>query len=289
MREAIESSKCLFNWSTVFDSMSSNFVRSAKLIISLSCGDSKAIEFSVHNVVVDINREIETKFCATLHSPSALACQSGVKGFLCIFRNSTIQSLQLTMKKNRLEAFSDGVFAIIITIMVLELKTPHDDHVTALKPLFPIFLSYVLSFIYVGIYWNNHHHLWHIVEKVDGKLLWANLHLLFWLSLLPFATGWMGENHFAAWPVALYGFVLLMAGIAWTIMARLLIGLHGANSDLAKAYGKDAKGRISLVIYVIAMFVSLLSPWIGFSLYSVVALMWIPPDPRIERLLKKGD
>jgi uncharacterized membrane protein len=191
------------------------------------------------------------------------------------------------MKKNRLEAFSDGVFAIIITIMVLELKIPHDDHVSALMQLSSIFLCYVLSFIYVGIYWNNHHHLWQIVEHVDGKLLWANLHLLFWLSLFPFATGWMGENHFAPWPVAFYGFVLLMAAIAWFIMSRRLIGLHGKNSELGRAYGKDTKGRISIVIYVVAIIVAVFSPWVGFALYSVVALMWLPPEPRIERLLKK--
>ena len=191
------------------------------------------------------------------------------------------------MKKNRLEAFSDGVFAIIITIMVLELKIPHDYHVNSLRPLFPVFLSYVLSFIYVGIYWNNHHHLWHIVDHIDGKLLWANLHLLFWLSLFPFATGWMGENHFAAWPVALYGFVLLMAGIAYYIMSRRLIGLHGKNSALARAYGKDLKGRISIAIYVVAIALTVLSPWISFGLYIFTAIIWLPPDPRIEKLLKK--
>ena len=191
------------------------------------------------------------------------------------------------MKKNRLEAFSDGVFAIIITIMVLELKIPHDDHLSALAQLAPVFLSYVLSFIYIGIYWNNHHHLWQIVEHVDGKLLWANLHLLFWLSLFPFATGWMGENHFSAWPVALYGFVLLMAAIAWFIMARRLIGLHGKNSELSRAYGKDTKGRISIVIYFGAIIIAVFSPWVGFALYTVVAIMWLPPEPRIERLLKK--
>jgi len=192
------------------------------------------------------------------------------------------------MKKNRLEAFSDGVFAIIITIMVLELKIPHDYHLSSLKPLIPVFMSYVLSFIYVGIYWNNHHHLWHIVDHVDGKLLWANLHLLFWLSLFPFATGWMGENHFAAWPVALYGFVLLMAGVAWFIMARRLIGLHGKSSALALAYGKDSKGRISIVIYLVAIILTLVWPWASFGLYIVAALIWLPPDPRIERLVKKS-
>jgi len=190
------------------------------------------------------------------------------------------------MHKNRLEAFSDGVFAIIITILVLELKIPHADNISNLKPLIPVFISYVLSFLYVGIYWNNHHHLFHVVDRVDGKLLWANLHLLFWLSLLPFATGWMGENHFSTWPVALYGIVLLMAGVAWTIMARRLIWVHGKESKLAHAYGRDLKGRISILIYVVAILVAMFYPWLSFSLYSVVAFMWLPPDPRIERILK---
>jgi len=190
------------------------------------------------------------------------------------------------MQKNRLEAFSDGVFAIIITIMVLELKIPHTDNINDLKPLIPVFISYVLSFIYVGIYWNNHHHLFHVVEQVDGKLLWANLHLLFWLSLFPFATGWMGENHFSTWPVALYGVVLLMAGISYFIMARLLIGVHGKDSKLARAYGKDTKGQISILIYAVSIFVALVYPWLSFGLYSIVALIWLPPDPRIEKILK---
>ena len=191
------------------------------------------------------------------------------------------------MRKNRLEAFSDGVFAIIITIMVLELKIPHTDDISGLKPLIPVFISYVLSFIYVGIYWNNHHHLMQIVERVDGKLLWANLNLLFWLSLFPFATGWMGENHFSAWPVALYGMVLLMAGIAFFIMTRRLINIHGKNSELARAYGKDAKGRISIVIYLMAIILCMLNSWVSFGLYTVVAIVWLPPDPRIERIMKK--
>jgi len=190
------------------------------------------------------------------------------------------------MQKNRLEAFSDGVFAIIITIMVLELKIPHTDNINDLRPLIPVFISYVLSFIYVGIYWNNHHHLFHVVERVDGKLLWANLHLLFWLSLFPFATGWMGENHFSTWPVALYGVVLLMAGISYFIMARLLIGVHGKDSKLARAYGKDTKGQISILIYAVSIFVALVYPWLSFGLYSIVALIWLPPDPRIEKILK---
>jgi len=190
------------------------------------------------------------------------------------------------MQKNRLEAFSDGVFAIIITIMVLELKIPHTDNINDLRPLIPVFISYVLSFVYVGIYWNNHHHLFHVVERVDGKLLWANLHLLFWLSLFPFATGWMGENHFSTWPVALYGVVLLMAGISYFIMARLLIGVHGKDSKLARAYGKDTKGQISILIYAVSIFVALVYPWLSFGLYSIVALIWLPPDPRIEKILK---
>ena len=190
------------------------------------------------------------------------------------------------MQKNRLEAFSDGVFAIIITIMVLELKIPHADNINDLKPLIPVFISYVLSFLYVGIYWNNHHHLFHVVERVDGKLLWANLHLLFWLSLFPFATGWMGENHFSTWPVALYGVVLLMAGISYFILARLLVGVHGEDSKLARAYGRDTKGQISILIYAVSIFVALVYPWLSFALYSVVALIWLPPDPRIEKILK---
>ena len=192
------------------------------------------------------------------------------------------------MDKNRLEAFSDGVIAIIITVMVLEMKVPHEPDFAALKPVLPVFFTYVLSYVYVGIYWNNHHHLWHLATHVDGKLLWANLYLLFWLSLLPFATGWMGENHFSTWPVAFYGFILLMAGTAYFIMSRILIGLHGKDSDLARAYGKDFKGRISMVIYFVAICISLYSSWVSFAMYTVVALIWLPPDPRIERLLTKS-
>jgi uncharacterized membrane protein len=189
------------------------------------------------------------------------------------------------MGKNRLEAFSDGVIAIIITIMVLEMKVPHGDDLAALHSLIPVFISYVLSFIYVGIYWNNHHHLLHAVEKINGPILWTNLHLLFWLSLLPFVTGWMGENQFSTWPVALYGVVLLMAAIAYSILELALINLHGKDSQLAKAVGHDFKAKISLVIYASAIPLSFVSRWFAFSLYVLVALMWVMPDPRIEKKL----
>jgi uncharacterized membrane protein len=189
------------------------------------------------------------------------------------------------MHKTRLEAFSDGVLAIIITIMVLELKVPHGDHLGALQPLIPVFLSYVLSFVYVGIYWNNHHHLLQAARQVDGKVLWANLHLLFWLSLLPFVTGWMGENHFEALPSAMYGFVLLMAGFAYSLLARALVAVEPGESLLRKALGKDAKGKISLAFYAIAIPLAFFNPWIAQLIYVVVALMWLVPDRRIERLM----
>lgn len=189
------------------------------------------------------------------------------------------------MEKSRLEAFSDGVIAIIITIMVLELKVPHGEDVAALIPLFPVFLSYILSFIYVGIYWNNHHHMLHLTRQVSGTMLWANLHLLFWLSLTPFVTGWMGENHFAAAPTALYGVDLLMAAIAYSILQRTIIAAQGAGSPLALAVGKDIKGKISPVLYAIAIPSAFLSPWIAGGLYALVALMWLIPDRRIERKL----
>lgn len=188
------------------------------------------------------------------------------------------------MGKGRLEAFSDGVIAIIITIMVLELKVPHGTELAALRPLIPVFLGYVLSFVYIGIYWNNHHHLLHAVQRVSGPILWANLHLLFWLSLVPFVTGWMGENHFATLPVALYGAVLLMAGFAYTILARALTKRHGKDSKLAIAIGKDYKGIASLVIYTVAILLSFLNPWIAFALYVLVAIMWFIPDRRIEKV-----
>ncbi|TAH44391.1 MAG: DUF1211 domain-containing protein [Bacteroidetes bacterium] len=189
------------------------------------------------------------------------------------------------MNKGRLEAFSDGVLAIIITIMVLEMKVPHDATFEELKPLFPVFISYLLSFIYLGIYWNNHHHLLHSIKKVSGGVLWANLHLLFWLSLVPFVTGWMGENHFAPATIALYGFVLLMSAIAYWILAHSLINYHGKESLLAKALGSDVKGKISIVIYLIAIPVSFMNQWISGALFILVALMWLIPDSRIEKAI----
>lgn len=190
------------------------------------------------------------------------------------------------MKKGRLEAFSDGVLAIIITIMVLELKVPeHSSHLNDLRPLLPVFLSYVLSFLYVAIYWNNHHHLLHSVEHVSGKIMWSNLHLLFWLSLIPFVTAWMGENRFAQAPTALYGVVLLMAAIAYAILVRAILITHGPDSLLARAIGKDFKGNISILLYLCAIPCSFLSQWIAGGIYVFVALMWLIPDRRLEREL----
>lgn len=189
------------------------------------------------------------------------------------------------MGKNRLEAFSDGVLAIIITIMVLELKVPHGETLAALKPLLPVFLSYVLSFVYIGIYWNNHHHLLHTVHRISGGILWANLFLLFCLSLLPFVTGWMGENHFAAVPTALYGAVLILAAIAYWILVRAIIAVEGRDSLLAHAIGRDIKGNLSIVIYGVAVGSAFFDQWIAQALYVVVALMWLVPDRRIERAL----
>jgi uncharacterized membrane protein len=189
------------------------------------------------------------------------------------------------MTKNRLEAFSDGVIAIIITIMVLELKVPHTTELTALLDLLPVFLSYVLSFIYVAIYWNNHHHLLHAIHKVNGPVLWANMHLLFWLSLVPFVTGWMGENHFAPVPVSLYGVVLLMAAVSYFILVRTLIGLHGKDSAISKATGKDWKGKVSLLLYVFGITIAYWMPIIAGLFYVVVAIIWLVPDRRIERVL----
>ena len=189
------------------------------------------------------------------------------------------------MGKNRLEAFSDGVIAIIITIMVLELKVPHGESIDALAPLIPVFMSYVLSFIYVGIYWNNHHHMLHASRKVTGPILWANLHLLFWLSMFPFATGWMGENHFAATPSALYGVVLLMAAIAYWLLQQLIIASEGPDSLLKQAVGGDWKGKMSPVIYATAIPFAFWSQWISLGLYVFVALVWLVPDRRIERAL----
>src|SRR5882724_8107498 len=189
------------------------------------------------------------------------------------------------MTKNRLEAFSDGVIAIIITIMVLELKVPHGADLTALKPLLPVFLSYVLSFVFLGIYWSNHHHMLHAVQHVNGGVLWANLHLLFWLSLVPFVTAWMGENHLARGPVALYGTVMLFASIAYFILSRTLISLHGRDSVLASAVGRDFKGQISTLIYVVAIPLAVVRWWLACALYVLVAIMWLVPDRRIERTL----
>ncbi|HTY02778.1 MAG TPA: TMEM175 family protein [Rhodocyclaceae bacterium] len=189
------------------------------------------------------------------------------------------------MGKNRLEAFSDGVLAIIITIMVLELKVPHSAEIAALADLLPVFLTYVLSFVYLGIYWNNHHHMLHTVRRVSGGILWANLHLLFWLSLFPFATGWMGENHFAAVPTATYGFVLLMAAIAYWLLQRAIIVTQGGDSLLARAVGRDFKGKMSPLFYLAAIPAAFVAPAISEFLYVAVALMWLIPDRRIERVV----
>jgi uncharacterized membrane protein len=193
------------------------------------------------------------------------------------------------MGKSRLEAFSDGVIAIIITIMVLELKVPHGETISSLAPLIPVFLSYVLSFVYVGIYWNNHHHMLHTCKKVTGPILWANLHLLFWLSLFPFATGWMGENHFASAPSAIYGVVLLMAAVAYFTLQQFIIVSQGPDSLLKKAVGGDWKGKASPLIYLIAIPTAFLTHWISQGLYVLVALIWLVPDRRIENILAGKD
>jgi uncharacterized membrane protein len=190
------------------------------------------------------------------------------------------------MGKGRLEAFSDGVLAIAITIMVLELKVPHQADLAALKPILPVFLSYVLSFIYVGIYWNNHHHMLHAVRSVSGPILWANLNLLFWLSLVPFVTSWMGENHLAPLPVALYGVVLLMAAGSYTLLTRMIIRHEGKDSPLALATGGDRKGKVSLLLYILAIPLAFVSVWPAIALYVAVAVIWFIPDRRIERVLK---
>ncbi len=191
------------------------------------------------------------------------------------------------MGKTRLEAFSDGVIAIIITIMVLELKVPHGDSLENLAELWPVFFSYVLSFLYIGIYWNNHHHLLHTVKKVSGGILWANLHLLFWLSLVPFSTGWMGENHFGQWPVFVYALNLLMAAVAYTILSLRILAVHGSDSDLGRAMGADIKGKLSLVAYVAAMAATFLLPLAGVAIAVAVALMWLIPDRRIENVISE--
>lgn len=186
------------------------------------------------------------------------------------------------MGKGRLEAFSDGVIAIIITIMVLELKVPHGDSFASLKPLVPVLISYILSFINIGIYWNNHHHMMHLVHHINGSVLWANIHLLFWLSLVPFLTGWMGENNFTTLPVIMYGIVLLMSGVAYYMLAHCLISIHGKDSPLAIALGKDRKGILSIVIYAVGIGLSFIHPLLGLSMYVIVAVIWFIPDKRIE-------
>jgi len=191
------------------------------------------------------------------------------------------------MSKARLEAFSDGVIAILITIMVLELKVPHGADRAALEPLLPVFLTYVLSFVFLGIYWNNHHHMFHAVARVSGPILWANLHLLFWLSLVPFVTGWMGENHFAPLPTAVYGAVLLLAGVAYLILQRTIIAHQGPNSVLAAAVGEDVKGRTSALLYAAAIPLAFFHEWIADVIYVLVALMWLVPDRRIESVLDR--
>ena len=189
------------------------------------------------------------------------------------------------MTKVRMEAFSDGVFAVTITIMVLEMKAPNGTSLAALRPVLPDFLTYILSFVYVGIYWNNHHHLLQAAQQVSGGILWANLHLLFWLSLTPFVTAWMGQNDFAPWPVALYGIVMLFAGTAYFILTRSLIALHGKESTLAASIGDDRKGKMSLAAYVVAIPLAFVHPWIACGCYAGVAIMWLIPDPRIEKAM----
>ena len=191
------------------------------------------------------------------------------------------------MGKSRLEAFSDGVIAILITIMVLELKVPQGVTLTALTPILPIFLTYVLSFVYLGIYWNNHHHMLHTVQHVSGAILWANLHLLFWLSLIPFVTGWMGQNHFEAAPTALYGVIMLMAAMAYWILQRTIIAAHGPDSILKAAVGRDLKGNISPLLYLLAIVMAFRERWIADALYVLIALIWLVPDKRIEREMER--
>jgi len=192
------------------------------------------------------------------------------------------------MGTGRLEAFSDGVLAVIITIMVLEMKVPHGESLETLLPIIPIFLNYVLSFIYVGIYWNNHHHLMHATQIVNGKILWANLHLLFWLSLFPFATGWMGENHFATLPTAAYGMVLLMAALAYWLLQQVIINSEGDNSVLKQALGSDWKGKLSPFLYALAIVLAFQAHWMAQAIYVLVALLWLKPDRRIEKFMQSN-
>jgi uncharacterized membrane protein len=193
------------------------------------------------------------------------------------------------MDTRRLEAFSDGVLAIIITIMVLEMKVPHGAGFAAIWPLWPVFLSYILSFVYIGIYWNNHHHLLHAATRVNASIMWANSHLLFWLSLIPFATGWMGENDFAPAPTAVYGAVLLMSAIAYWLLQRTIIGVHGKDSVLTRAVGMDVKGKISPVLYLVAIVSTFYQQWLAQALYVLVALMWLLPDRRIEHMVVENE
>lgn len=192
------------------------------------------------------------------------------------------------MGKSRIEAFSDGVIAIIITIMVLEMKAPHGSELADLLPVAPTFLTYILSYIYVGLYWNNHHHLFHVVQRVSGSVLWANLHLLFWLSLIPFVTHWLGDNHFTAWPTALYGMVLFMAAVAYYLLTRALLGVHGTggNVKLATAVGRDVKGKLSVVAYALAIGLAFVVPAFSLALYALVAAVWLIPDRRIEQVIE---
>jgi uncharacterized membrane protein len=192
------------------------------------------------------------------------------------------------MNKSRLEAFSDGVIAILLTIMVLELKVPHGADWTVLRPLLPVFLTYVLSFVFLGIYWNNHHHMLHLTTRINGKILWANLHLLFWLSLVSFATGWMGENHFAPLPTALYGVVLLLSGIAYTLLQSAIIADQGKDSKLAAAVGRDLKGKASAALYAVAVGLAFVREWLADAIYVFVALLWLVPDRRIESKFTSG-
>ena len=190
------------------------------------------------------------------------------------------------MSKTRLEAFSDGVIAILITSLVRELKIPHGDHLDALRPVVPALASYVMSFVYLGIYWNNHHHMLHTVDRVNGRILWTNLHLLFWLSLVPFVTGWMGENHFASLPTAIYGVVLLMSALSYTLLQRTIVASQGPDSTLGAAVGGDRKGKISLALYVTAIGVAFLERWLSIGLYALVVVIWFVPDRRIESKLE---